>query len=309
MRVPLFFLAFAALVLAAFSEGEHHEEAFRPQVELKRKDKAVVASVSGEEGSLFYGDYGDLFFGVLEERGPGVVRVSGRWFFFDAGSRIEGEIGEKVEVAYNGDLTREGRPYLMRMVPQRGEGGERYLRLVLFDPKEGVLVQFGERVWAKAPLAVVERGGREELWLSGGEARYEEWLEVRPEPAEVVLRDGESQAVGQRLWYENDRGIARLEGPVRFSRPGERLLEGEAEGLEYHLDEEALWLKRVVFRQGKRTTRAERALVKEVEGLAYLYGGVESQDERGFVRGERVRYTLRTGDVVVLGQVRGEFTE
>jgi hypothetical protein len=36
---------------------------------------------------------------------------------------------------------------------------------------------------------------------------------------------------------------------------------------------------------------------------------VESRDEKGFVRGERVRYSLRTGEVVVLFGVQGEFRD
>ncbi|MER3557870.1 MAG: hypothetical protein C4302_08780, partial [Thermus sp.] len=159
---PLFFLL---LVLA--------QEVFRPQVELKRKDNTVVATVSEAEGSLFYGDYGDLFAGVLEELGQGVVQVSGRRFFRDAASRVEGRVGDRVEVAYNKDLTREGLPYLMRLRPLEGQKASgQYLRLILFDPKEGVLVRFGEGAEAKGSLAVVERGSREEIWLSGGEARY-----------------------------------------------------------------------------------------------------------------------------------------
>lgn len=294
------------------------QEVFRPQVELKRKDKTVVALVSGEEGSLFYGDYGDLFVGVLEELSPGVVQVSGRRFFRDAASRLEGKVGDRVEVAYNKDLTREGLPYLMRLRPlpsggaESAERGGQYLRLVLFDPKEGVLVRFGEGAEARGNLAVVERGSQEEIWLSGGEARYleaEGRLEVLPTPGEVVLKEGESRAVGKGLRYENDRGLAVLEGPVRFSRPGTPPLEGEAEGLEYRLDEGALWLRKPLFRQGQRTTKADLALVRDKEGFAYLYGKVESRDEKGFVLGERVRYTLRTGDVVVLGRVSGEFRE
>lgn len=301
LALPLFLLVLA-------------QEVFRPQVELRRKDKTVVASVSGEEGSLFYGDYGDLFVGVLEELSPEVVQVSGRRFFRDAASRLEGKVGDRVEVAYNKDLTREGLPYLMRLRPLPSGGSEsaQYLRLVLFDPKEGVLVRFGEGAEARGRLAVVERGSWEEIWLSGGEARYleaEGRLEVLPAPGEVVLKEGESRAVGQGLRYENEEGLAVLEGPVRFSRPGTPPLEGEAEGLEYRLDEEALWLRKPLFRQGKRTTKADLALVQDREGFAYLYGGVESREERGFIRGERVRYTLKTGDVVVLGRVSGEFRE
>jgi len=113
------------------------QEAYRPQVELVRKDKKVVAWVSGEEGTLFYADYGDLWVGELRELSEARVEVGERAFFRDGGSTVEEGLrpGERVEAAFNKDLEREGLPYLMRL-RRAGEGqAERYLRLVLFDPK------------------------------------------------------------------------------------------------------------------------------------------------------------------------------
>ncbi|GAB5602727.1 hypothetical protein FJNA_12520 [Thermus sp. FJN-A] len=290
------------------------QEAFRPQVELVRKDKKVVAWVSGEEGSLFYADYGDLLVGELVALSPERVQVGERAFYRDAGSAVEEglEVGTRVEAAFNPDLERDGLAYLMRL-RRAGEGrAERYLRLVLADPK-GVGVRLGEEVAARGPLAVVERGGQEELFLSGGEARFleeEGRLELRPGPGEVWVTQGAVRAQGSRLRYRNDTGEALLEGPVAVQREGEKPLRGQAGSLRYLLDEDRLWLLgRVEFTQGGRTTRAERALLREKEGYAYLYGGVESRDEKGFVRGERVRYALKTGEVLVLGQVAGEFKE
>ena len=57
LRLSLLALLGLSLVLA--------QEVYRPEVELVRKDKRVVAWVSGEEGSLFYADYGDLHVGEL----------------------------------------------------------------------------------------------------------------------------------------------------------------------------------------------------------------------------------------------------
>ncbi len=304
---PLF-LALLGLALALA------QEVYRPEVELVRKDKKVVAWVSGEEGSLFYADYGDLYSGELRSLAPDRVQVGDRTFYRDAGSAVEEGLrpGERVEAAYNRDLEREGLPYLMRL-RRAGEGkGERYLRLVLSDPK-GVEVRLGEEVEARGPLAVVERGGREELSLSGGEARFVEEegrLELRPGPGEVVVAQGAVRVKGSRLRYHNDTGEALLEGPLEVERQGEKPLTGKAGSLRYLLDEDRLWLLGgVTFAQGGRTTRAEKALLQEKEGYAYLYGGVESRDEKGFVRGERVRYALRTGEVVVLSRVAGEFRE
>ncbi|RTH98699.1 hypothetical protein CSW29_09155 [Thermus scotoductus] len=275
----------AALCLLALAQ-----EVFHPQVELTRKEKKVVAWVRGEEGSLFYADYGDLLVGELQALSPERVQVENRAFFRDLGSAVEEglKVGERVEVAYNPDWEQEGLPYLMRL-RRAGEGkGERYLRLVLFDPK-----------------------GVEELFLSGGEARYleeEGRLELRPAPGKVAVAQGQVWVEGQRLRYQNDTGEALLEGPLEVRREGEKPLSGKAGSLRYLLDEDRLWLLGgVELTQGGRTTRAERALLREKEGYAFLYGKVESRDERGVVRGERVRYALKTGEVVVLGGVAGEF--
>ncbi|RTH07736.1 hypothetical protein CSW46_09370 [Thermus scotoductus] len=275
----------AALCLLALAQ-----EVFQPQVELTRKEKKVVAWVSGEEGSLFYADYGDLLVGELQALSPERVQVENRAFFRDAGSAVEEglKVGERVEVAYNPDWEQEGLPYLMRL-RRAGEGkGERYLRLILFDPK-----------------------GVEELFLSGGEARYleeEGRLELRPAPGKVAVAQGQVRVEGQRLRYQNDTGEALLEGPLEVRREGEKPLSGKAGSLRYLLDEDRLWLLGgVELTQGGRTTKAERALLREKEGYAFLYGKVESRDERGVVRGERVRYALKSGEVVVLGGVAGEF--
>lgn len=289
------------------------EEVFRPQVELVRQEKRVVAWVSGEEGSLFYADYGDLYRGTLRELSPERVRVGEKAFFRDAGSFLEEGLkeGEEVEAAYNKDWEREGLPYLMRL-RRAGKERERYLRLVLYDPK-GVEVRLGEEVEARGPLGVVERGGEEELFLSGGEARYleeEGRLLLDPRPGEVLVVQGAVQVKGRHLRYRNETGEALLEGPLQVERVGEKPLLGRAGSLRYLLDEDRLWLLGgVELIQDGRTTRAERALLWEKEGYAYLYGGVESRDERGFVRGERVRYGLRTGEVVVLFRVQGEFRD
>jgi len=288
------------------------EEVFRPQVELFRKEKKVVAWVSGEEGSLFYADYGDLYRGKLLALSEDRVRVGERGFFRDRGSVVEEglRVGEEVEAAYNKDWEREGLPYLMRL-RRAGKEGERYLRLVLFDPK-GVEVRLGEEVEARGPLGVVERGG-EQLFLSGGEARYleeEGRLQLDPRPGEVWVVQGAVRVKGRHLRYRNETGEALLEGPLEVQREGEKPLKGRAGSLRYLLDEDRLWLLGgVEFTQGGRTTKAERALLREKEGYAYLFGGVESRDERGFVRGERVRYALRTGEVLVLSRVQGEFRD
>ncbi len=296
------------LLLWALAQG-----LYRPEVELLRKDKRVVASVSGEEGSLFFAEYGEILLGPLEALTPEEARVGGRAFFRDPASRVEEglEVGAQVEVAYNPDWREGDRPHLLRLRRAQGEPQGRYLRLVLADPK-GVEVRLGEGVEARGPLGVVERGGGEEILLTGGEARYleeEGRVELAPRLGEVWVRQGAVEARGGRLLYRNDTGVAHLEGPVALRREGEKPLSGEAQALRYELDEDRLWLLGVELRQGGRTTRAREALVVEREGVAYLLGGVESRDPQGFLRGERVLYLLKTGEAVVLGGVSGEFRE
>ncbi|MFN3179666.1 MAG: LPS export ABC transporter periplasmic protein LptC, partial [Thermus sp.] len=146
--------------------------------------------------------------------------------------------------------------------------------------------------------------------LARAKARAEEEgrLELRPAPGKVAVVQGQVRVEGQRLRYQNDTGEALLAGPLEVRREGEKPLTGKAGSLRYLLDEDRLWLLGgVELTQEGRTTKAERALLREKEGYAYLYGGVESRDEKGLVRGERVRYALKSGEVVVLGQVRGEF--
>ncbi|MGC8905305.1 MAG: hypothetical protein ACP5OL_09365, partial [Thermus sp.] len=114
-RLLLLALFGLALVLA--------QEVYRPEVELVRKDKKVVAWVSGEEGSLFYADYGDLYVGELRGLEEDRVAVGEKTFFRDGGSALEEGLspGDRVEAAYNKDLLRDGLPYLMRL-RRAGEG-------------------------------------------------------------------------------------------------------------------------------------------------------------------------------------------
>ena len=142
LRLSLLALLGLSLVLA--------QEVYRPEVELVRKDKRVVAWVSGEEGSLFYADYGDLHVGELVALAEDRAVVGERAFFLDAGSVLEEGLspGDRVEAAYNKDLLREGLPYLMRLRRAGEEGAKTYLRLVLYDPK-GVEVRLGEEVEAR----------------------------------------------------------------------------------------------------------------------------------------------------------------
>ena len=195
------------------------------------------------------------------------------------------------------------------------EDREERLLFVFYDPPPyAVEVRFGKDAEAQGHLAVVEQPnkGKERIRLGDGEARYDPEAdravyEVKAKPDAVEVKTGKFTAKGALLDYDNDRGLAALKGPVRFSRAGKTPLAGEADRLVYAGDEARVWLMgHVVFRQEERTTRAETALVDDKAGLAWLWGAPvvsEKGDER--IQGRRLRYGLKSGEIWVLEGVAG----
>ncbi len=195
------------------------------------------------------------------------------------------------------------------------EEKEKGVLFLFYDPPPyRVVVRFGKEAKAFASLALVDQpdagGGRVEL--TGGRASYDPKADraryqASPAPDAVTVERGKLRALGSRLVYRNEEGIAYLQGPTRFERDGEKKLTGTAGGLFYLVDEDRVWLTGgVTLVQGGRTTKAERALVDEGENQAWLFGKpVESvaKDER--IVGDRVRYDLETGAIWVLEGVAG----
>ena len=198
------------------------------------------------------------------------------------------------------------------------ENDEGVLFIFYDPPPYRVRVRFGENAEAFAALALVDQPdeGGGAVVLAGGEARYLEAedrvdYEIRAEPDAVEVKKGRFRAFGRRLDYDNEAGLARIQGPVRFVRGGDTPLEGEAETLLYKLEGDELWLLggvRVV--QGERTTTAARALVVEEEATAYLFGNpVESRAPGEALSGKQVRYDLNTGEIWVLEAIEGRFSD
>ena len=94
-----------------------------------------------------------------------------------------------------------------------------------------------------------------------------------------------------------------------FARDGQEPLTGTAQQLSYAVDSKTMLLTgQVKLVQEDQTTEAERALVDDEAGVAFLYGDpVTTTSPDGVVRGRRFRYHLETGDVVVLEGVQAEF--
>ena len=198
------------------------------------------------------------------------------------------------------------------------ENDEGVLFIFYDPPPYRVRVRFGENAEAFAALALVDQPdeGEGTVVLAGGEAKYLEAedrvsYEIRAEPDAVEVKKGRFRAFGRRLDYANGPGLARIQGPVRFERSGETPLEGEAETLLYRVEDDELWLfGKVRVVQGERETRAERAWVREKEGVAYLYGQpVESTAPGETIRGEVVLYDLETGEIWVIGGIEGRFAD
>ncbi len=195
------------------------------------------------------------------------------------------------------------------------EGG---VRFVFYDPPPyRVTVRFGEDARAYAALAFVEQPdeGGGTVALAGGEARYQEAedrlvYELRAEPGAVAIEKGKLKAEGRRLDYDNRAGLARLAGPVRFERPGENSLKGEAQTLLYRVEEGELWLVgEVAIEQGSRRTLARLARVDEEKGLAYLEGDpVRSTAPGEELAGRRLVYDLESGEIWVLEGIAGKFS-
>lgn len=195
------------------------------------------------------------------------------------------------------------------------EDREEGLLFVFYDPPPyTVKVRFGEDAEARGHLAVVEQPneGKDSIRLGDGEARYDPEadrvvFEVEAKQDAVEVKTGQFTARGALLEYDNDRGLAALKGPVRFTREGKTPLTGEADRLVYAVDEARVWLLgQVVFRQGERTTRAETALIDDKAGYALLWGKpVVSEKANERIQGRRLRYGLKSGTIWVLEGVAG----
>jgi len=190
---------------------------------------------------------------------------------------------------------------------------------IFYDPPPyRVEARFGEGTRAYAHLALVEQPdeGGGQVVLAAGKAEYdpekdEVTYAVQEQEDAVEIKKGELQAFGTRLDYDNEEGLARVKGPVRFLREEEEPVSGRADAAYYRLKEDELWLLGgVEVKKGGRTTTADAALYLEKEDLFYLTGDpVISRAEGEEIRGRRVLYSLKTGEIWVLEGVSGKISD
>jgi hypothetical protein len=313
------------------------QEWYPATVELVRRGKTIVAQQQTPE-SFFAAEFGDIVVGQIEAIEQGIVRLKGKEAYWtNAETRIqrqhqparleEFKTGEWVELVFNSDRKNDaGQSFVMRLVPlsknaeQAVEKRTKYNYAVMSDAKR-VKVSFGEDATAFGNLVLVDQGLEELILLSDGVARLvgegeTEKLEVTPKvtPNSVEVRQGRSKAFGSELLYNNETGEASVLGPIRLERSGDKPLSGSANALTYNVDDETLLLfGQVRLVQKDRTTTAQSAVVREKDGVAFLYGTaqapVSSESKDGKVRGLRLKYNLDTGDVLLLEGIEGEFQD
>jgi len=288
-------------------------QSYQPTATLVRKGHTVtVVKTSPDSMGLFFIEQREIVGGVLKAVNKDRVEIGSTWYQV-AFPEKPPSLGQEVWVEYLPQGAQEVAYRLHRGPPP----GSQILRIVIYDPPPyRVTVHFDTSTLAYGALAVVRqiRGGPESIELTGGQASYDaetNHLKLAPQrgPKAVEIVQGASQAFGQSLLYDNQKGLAYLKGPVDLQRSGEHPLQGSAQQLIYHLSTSELTLiGQVHLEQGGRVTQASSALLINQQNLAYLYGNpVTTKGQGEEVEGKVVRYNLDNGDVLVLEGVQAVF--
>jgi lipopolysaccharide export system protein LptA len=307
--------------------GDDQIDPFAPTATLERKGKTITAiKTSPDDQGVGQIEERDLIVGKLEQLDPaarGMV-VGGQAVSLNEKTQMADglKVGDGVTVEYVKDEDKPDQTPLARRVYAGERKGAVLQRFVFNDPAPfRVNVRFGKDARAYGSLALVEKikDGNETVRLDGGSATYSEAddrLEIKPQavPKAVEVRQGKSIVFGSRLEYDNDTGDANILGPNEISRSGDKPLKGQSQRMVYNVDDETLKMfGGIKLEQNGRTTVATSALVREKDGVAYLFGTdkepVVSTDKNGTAKGSRIRYNLDTGDVVVEKPAGSEFND
>lgn len=205
----------------------------------------------------------------------------------------------------------------------------------------GVQITIDQNV-IRVPLAVVTQRPAEEgegsdgrIEASAGTARFLDEVpggktdrlsrcavEATPKPAPdtVLVTQGRTELKGQKLVYDETDGIARIDGPITFTRPGDDgPLTGQSERIEVEVDtEKTVLIGGVVLNSPDgRVSRAARVEYDDEANLARLIGTAE-QPAESTLRGDILRagellYDLERNEVVARapegGTITGEFQD
>lgn len=144
----------------------------------------------------------------------------------------------------------------------------------------------------------------------------------KPAPDTVFVTQGKTSLRGQSLVYDETDGVARIDGPITFTRDNaEQPLSGSSERIEVDVDaERTLLVGKVELRsEGGRVSRAPRVEYDDAANTARLYatGGEAAESTKGTdvlrVTNGYILYNLDSSDVVVISdegnKISGEFRD
>ncbi|EYB69313.1 OstA-like protein [Deinococcus phoenicis] len=142
----------------------------------------------------------------------------------------------------------------------------------------------------------------------------------KPTPDTVLVTQGRTELKGQQLVYDETDGIARIDGPISFTRPSEDgPLTGTSEHIEVNVDKEQTVLvgNVVLNSKGGRVSKAARVEYDDQANLARLLGTPEqpAQSVQGsnVLSAQELLYYLDRDEVVVHaapgGTITGEFQD
>ncbi|GGK27966.1 hypothetical protein GCM10008955_22200 [Deinococcus malanensis] len=163
-------------------------------------------------------------------------------------------------------------------------------------------------------LEEVPAGATDRLALCGVEAT------PKPAPDTVLVTQGRTQLKGQKLVYDEADGVARIDGPISFTREnGQDSLSGTSQRIEVNVDAETTTLVGgvVLNSAGGRVSRATRVEYDDTRNLARLIGTPE-QPAESVKGGDKLRagmilYDLDRNEVYAVkaegGTITGEFQE
>ncbi|GAA0513021.1 LptA/OstA family protein [Deinococcus depolymerans] len=142
----------------------------------------------------------------------------------------------------------------------------------------------------------------------------------KPAPDTVTVTQGRTELKGQKLVYDSADGIARIDGPITFTRRSDTdPLNGRSDRIEVSVDDEKTTLVGNVELKsaGGRTSRAARVEYDDTRNVARLYGTptqpAESVKGGDTLRAGLIVYDLDRNEVYAMkaegGTITGEFTD
>ncbi|MGM9319841.1 LptA/OstA family protein [Deinococcus aquaticus] len=142
----------------------------------------------------------------------------------------------------------------------------------------------------------------------------------KPAPDTVLVTQGRTELRGQKLVYDSADGVARIDGPIKFTRRSDTdPLTGQSDRIEVSVDDEKTTLVgNVVFNSaGGRVSRAARVEYDDTRNVARLYGTAEQPAESvkggDTLRAGVIVYDLDRNEVYAMkaegSTITGEFTD